>query len=157
MNENTIQVGDKAPDFLLKDQSKNEIQLSKLKGKRILLSFHPLAWTGICAKQMKALDRNKDVFDRLNALAFGVSIDHVPCKYAWAKELNITRTSLLCDFWPHGAMAMNYGMFREAEGFSQRANVVVDEQGTAAFIKIYKIHELPDLNEIIDFLKDLHI
>lgn len=152
MSENTIKVSEKAPDFMLKDQNKNEYKLSDLKGKRVLLSFHPMAWTGVCAKQMKALDRKKKVFDDLNTLAFGVSIDHVPCKYAWAKELNITQTPLLCDFWPNGALARDYRLFLEDKGFSARANVVIDENGLVVFVKVYDIPELPDIDEIISFL-----
>jgi peroxiredoxin len=51
----TLNVGDEAPDFTLKDQNDQEFTLSELKGKKVLLSFHPLAWTGVCAKQMKSL------------------------------------------------------------------------------------------------------
>jgi peroxiredoxin len=153
MSETTILAGDKAPDFELQDQNKNQFRLSDLKGKRILLSFHPLAWTGVCAKQMKALDRKKEVFDQLNTLAFGISIDHVPCKYAWAKELNITRTPLLSDFWPHGAVAGKYGLFLKDKGISARANVIIDEKGLVAFVKVYDIPELPDIDEIIEVLR----
>lgn len=149
-----IKVGDKAPDFQLKDQDKNEIRLSELKGKRVLLSFHPLAWTGICAKQMKALDRKKDIFNELNTLALGISIDHVPCKYSWAKELDITRTSLLCDFWPHGGTAESFGLFLRDKGISSRANVIIDENQMVVFVKIYDISELPDIEEIVDFLRE---
>jgi peroxiredoxin len=153
MNIEAIKVGEKAPDFMLKDQDKNEIRLSELKGQRVLLSFHPLAWTGVCAKQMKALDRNKETFDKLNTRAIGISIDHVPCKYSWAKEIDITKTSLLCDFWPHGAVSGDYGLFLKDNGFSSRANVIVDENGVVAFVKVYEIPELPDIQEIIGFLK----
>ena len=43
-----INVGEPVPDFTLKDQNEKEITLSDLKGKKVLLSFHPLAWTGVC-------------------------------------------------------------------------------------------------------------
>ena len=148
-----IRVGDRAPDFVLKDQNKNLFRLLEQRGKKVLLSFHPLAWTGVCAKQMKALDRNKETFDRLNTVAVGISVDSVPCKYSWAKELAIASTALLCDFWPHGGMASEYGLFRSQEGFSQRANVVVDEEGKIVFVKVYDIPQLPDIEEILSFLE----
>ena len=154
MSSRHISVGEKAPDFILKNQNKQDISLSSLKGKRVLLSFHPLAWTAVCAKQMKSLDRKSEVFEKLNTVALGISIDHVPSKYSWAKELAVTETSLLCDFWPHGAVAKQYGLFSEEGGTSMRANVIVDENGFAAFVKIYPVPELPDIDEIIDFLRD---
>jgi len=148
-----IKVGDLAPDFTLKDHHNKEFTLSKLKGKKVLLSFHPLAWTKVCAEQMKSLEDNKEVFDKLNTVAVGFSVDTVPCKHAWAKDLKVWNTALLCDFWPHGEVAQKFGMFRAEQGFTERANIIVDEQGKVMFIKIYDIPTLPDIKEIIEFLK----
>lgn len=53
----SVKIGDKAKDFTLKDQDGKELHLSDLKGKRVLLSFHPLAWTSVCADQMKSLEK----------------------------------------------------------------------------------------------------
>ena len=148
-----IKVGDKAPDFTLMDHNRNEVKLSGLRGKRVLLSFHPLAWTKVCAEQMKSLEANAEVFAELNTVALGVSVDTVPSKNAWAKELGVEVTRLLSDFWPHGALAESYGIFREKAGTSERANILVDEEGTVIFVKVYEISQLPDVNEIIVFLK----
>ena len=150
---NKLKVGDFAPDFTLKDHHNKEFTLSELRGKKVLLSFHPLAWTKVCADQMKSLESHKEVFDKLNTVAVGFSVDTIPCKHAWAKDLKIWNTSLLCDFWPHGQVAEKYGMFRKEQGFTERANVLIDERGIVIFIKIYDIPTLPDIQEIIEFLK----
>lgn len=154
MNEKkVIKVGDKAPDFTLKDQHNKELRLSELKGKKVLLSFHPLAWTKVCARQMQSLEKNREVFDRLNTVALGLSVDTVPSKHAWAKELGIKETRLLSDFWPHGEVAKLYGIFRAENGISERANIIVDEKQKVIFVKVYDIPQLPDIDEIINFLK----
>ncbi len=145
----TVQVGDTAKLFSLQDQHGNDVVLKELKGKKILLSFHPLAWTNVCAKQMEGLEEKRDVFTRLNTIAFGVSVDSVPCKKAWAKSLNIEHTRLLCDFWKHGEVASLYGIFIEEKGFSSRANIIIDEDHKVVFVKIYPISELPDIEEIV--------
>lgn len=150
-----IKIGDKAIDFTLKDQNGKEIKLSKFRGNRILLSFHPLAWTDICAKQMKSLEDNLENLARLKTIAFGVSVDTVPSKKAWAENLDIEKTSLLADFWPHGEIATLYCIFRSENGFSERANIIIDENQQIIFLKIYEIKQLPDINEILDFLKNL--
>ena len=147
-----IAVGSEAPDFALKDQDGKELRLSGLQGKKVLLSFHPLAWTGICAEQMKSLEANHSRFQVLNTVALGVSVDSVPTKKAWATDLGLEKTSLLSDFWPHGEVARMYGVFREQDGFSERANVVVDEQGKVMFAKVYPISELPDIEEVLGAL-----
>jgi peroxiredoxin len=150
--QKVIKVGDKAPDFVLKDQNEKELRLSELKGKKVVLSFHPLAWTSVCTDQMKSLEENQMTFEKLNAIALGLSVDSVPCKNAWAKELKITKTRLLADFWPHGEVAKLFGIFRERNGFSERANILLDENQKVIFVKVYPIRELPDIKEIIKVL-----
>ena len=143
-----IQQGEKAKPFLLKDNRDKDVRLSDFKGKKVLLSFHPLAWTSVCAEQMKALEANKEKFDLLNTVALGFSVDTVPSKNAWAKTLDIQHTPLLCDFWPHGKIAKAYGLFRVANGFSERANIILDEKQRVIFVKVYPIAQLPEIEEI---------
>ncbi len=149
----TVQAGEKAKEFVLDDQDEKEIHLSDFRGKKVLLSFHPLAWTAVCAEQMKSLEKNRMRFEKLNTVALGLSVDTVPSKKAWAKELGIKNTRLLSDFWPHGEVAKLYGIFREKEGISERANIIVDENGKVVFVKVYPISQLPDIEEIIRALE----
>ena len=148
-----LKVGDTAKNFSLEDQDERLFTLSDFKGKKVLLSFHPLAWTTVCSEQMKSLENNKSVFDSLNTIAVGISVDTVPSKKAWAKSLGIKHTRLLSDFWPHGKVADSYGIFRTKDGFSERANIIIDEDQKIIFFKIYKLGQLPDIQEIIDVLK----
>jgi peroxiredoxin len=150
-----IKVGEQAKDFTLKDQDGNEVSLSQFIGKRVLLSFHPLAWTGVCTKQMQSLEANKETFDSLNTVALGMSVDTVPSKKAWAESMGVENTKLLSDFWPHGEVAKEYGLFLEDRGISTRANVIIDEKQKVVFVKEYDIPQLPDINEIIDFIKGM--
>ena len=143
-----IKVGDTAKDFLLKDHNGQEVTLKGLSGKKVLLSFHPLAWTRVCAEQMKSLEANFEKFTELNTVPLGISVDPGPCKKAWASELGIEKTSLLCDFWPHGQVASDFGIFIEGKGISERANIIIDEKGKVLFVKIYPISELPDITEV---------
>lgn len=151
-----VDVGDAAPDFTLKDHNDSEITLSDLRGRNVVLSFHPLAWTSICTKQMQHLEHHKADFERLNAVALGLSVDSVPCKKAWADEIGVKETPLLADFWPHGEVAEAYGIFRQRLGFSDRAVFIVDKEGVIRFRKVYPIKEVPDIDEIIQALEGLH-
>jgi len=153
--EKRVKVGDAFRDFSLEDQNEEMFTLSKLKGKRVLLSFHPLAWTSVCSEQMKSLEKSKEAFDSLNTVAVGVSVDTVPSKKAWAKSLSIKSTRLLSDFWPHGKVAETYGIFRSKYGTSERANIIIYEDQKVAFFKVYPIGQLPDIKEVIDALKKM--
>jgi peroxiredoxin len=148
-----IETGNKFEDFILKNHKEVVINTAQLQQKKILLSFHPLAWTPVCTKQMQSLESNYNLFQELNTVPFGISVDSVPCKKAWAESIGINKLDLLADFWPHGELAVKLGIFIDQFGFSQRANIVLDEQRKAVFVKIYPIKELPDINEIIKFLK----
>lgn len=152
--ERKQEIGKQANDFMLKDQNGKDFKLSSFKGKKVLLSFHPLAWTEVCAKQMKSLEDNKATLDSLNTVALGMSVDTVPSKKAWAESLGIKNTPLLSDFWPHGYVAKAYGIFRERNGFSERANIILDENQKIIFFKVYEISKLPDMNEIINFIRN---
>lgn len=144
-----IAIGSPAPDFVLRDQNDQEVRLSHLKGKKVLLSFHPLAWTSVCADQMKSLETNFERFSGSNAIALGISIDSIPCKKAWAKSLAIAKTQLLADFWPHGEVAQAYGLFREISGVAYRANVWIDELSHVMWVKTYPTSQLPDIEEVL--------
>lgn len=153
--EKRVKIGDHFRDFSLEDQNEKVFTLSEYKRKWVLLSFHPLAWTSVCSEQMKSLEKNKLVFDGLNAVAVGVSVDTVPSKKAWAESLGIKNTRLLSDFWPHGKVAELYGVFRSKYGTSERANIIISENQKVAFLKVYPIGQLPDIKEIIETLKRL--
>jgi len=151
--QKVLEVGVSAKDFTLSDQNGQAFRLSEFKGKKIVLSFHPLAWTSICATQMQDLEKNTDRFEKSNTVAVGLSVDSVPCKKAWADSLGIKRTRLLADFWPHGKVAKSFGVFRAENGFSERCNIIVDEKGKILFVKVYPIKQIPELKEIIDIIR----
>jgi peroxiredoxin len=154
MDNKCFKAGDKAPDFNLKDQNEKKFTLSDFKGKWVLLSFHPLAWTGVCSKQMQSLENKFWVFEELNTVAVGINVDSIPSKKAWAESLGIKNTRLLSDFWPHGKVAKLYRIFREEGGFSERSNILINENQEIEFVRIYEIGELPDIEEILTFLRE---
>src|SRR4030043_11976 len=146
-----IAVGEAAPDFSLRDQDADKFTLSALKGKRILLSFHPLAWTGFCTLQMLSIEVNYENFTSLNTVPVGLSVDSLPTKEAWARDMKLKDLKILSDFWPNGAVVKSCGLFREKHGTAQRANVIVDEKGKVAWVKVYEVLSLPDANEALAF------
>ena len=153
MTDFCFKIGDKAPDFFLMDQNKKEFRLSDFKNKWVLLSFHPLAWTSVCAQQMQTLELNQNNFNELNTMAVGINVDSIPSKKAWSEVLNIKNTRLLSDFWPHGDIAKLYKVFREKDGFSERANIIINDKQKIEYVRIYEISELPDIGEILTFLR----
>jgi peroxiredoxin len=155
MSERTLDVGDSAPDFSIRDHNEALTTLSEFKGKNVVLSFHGLAWTSVCQAQMQDLEKYKEGFDLLNAVALGISVDSVPCKKAWASHIGIKETRLLSDFWPHGGVADSYGVFLEDKGISNRVVFIVDKEGVIRFKKIYPMSQVPDIDGIMKALKEI--
>jgi peroxiredoxin len=152
---NLIKVGDPAPEFSLKDNKNQVIRLSDFKGKKVLLSWHPLAWTPVCTDQMRSLEVNLEKFSNLNTVPLGFSVDSVPCKKTWAVAINIDNVSLPSDFWPHGKVAQDYGIFIAEKGISERVNIIIDENGIVKWVKVYPIKQLPDINEVLQVLSSM--
>lgn len=150
-----IEVGAVAPEFTLLDTAEKVVKLSDYKGKKVLLSWHPLAWTGVCTDQMRSLEVNYEKFTQLNTVPLGLSVDPSASKKAWAAVLSIINVKLLCDFWPHGKAAADYGILIENWGLSQRANIIIDENGIVKWVKVYPISQLPDISEVLKVLAEL--
>jgi peroxiredoxin len=150
-----IEIGTLAPDFTLEDTQEQKVLLSDLRGKKVLLSWHPLAWTGVCLDQMRSLEVNREKFESLNTVPFGLSVDSGACKKAWAAVTSLKNIRLLCDFWPHGQVAQEYGIFIDEFGISERANIIIDENGIVKWVKVYPIAQLPDINEVLQVLSEI--
>lgn len=147
-----LSTGDSVPDFMLKDQHNSDFTLSELRGRRVLLSFHPLAFTPVCTRQMQSLEDAFYRFESMNAVPVGISVDAWPAKHAWSREIGLNNLRILSDFWPHGGLAGKLGLLRGKEGFSERANLLLDENCNLLWSRVYDIPELPDVDEILTVL-----
>lgn len=125
-----------APDFELVNQFGERIALSRFRGeKSVALVFFPLAFSGICSGELCELRDNLSLFADAGVELIGISVDSRHTLRAWGDQEGYT-FSLVADFWPHGAVAKEYGVFLENKGFSNRATFLIDPSGIirASFI-----------------------
>ena len=149
-----LKPGDEAPDFELRSHRGGTIRLSDFRGKRqVVVAFHPLAFTPVCATQMCGYQSELGQFESMDAVVLGLSVDAQPAKAAWAQSLGSISFDLLSDFHPQGAVAEQYGVFREKDGISERAIFVVGKDGKIAWTRTYEIPEQPDNRELFDALR----
>lgn len=117
-----------APNFTLVDNKGDKRSLSDYRGKNVVLAFYPADWSGVCTSQLALYQATIDQIRSYNAEVLGVSVDGRASHRAWAEHQKLT-FPILSDFWPHGAVAQQYGVMREKDGISERAIFIIDENG----------------------------
>ena len=132
-----IDVGARAPDFTLKDQNNQEVQLSDFRGRKaVLLVFYPLAFTGTCQGELTEIKDNISEYVNEHIQVLTVSVDSPYSHKVWAEREGYD-FPLLADFWPHGAVAQAYGVFHDKAGFANRGTFVIDQDGVVRFAQMH--------------------
>lgn len=146
-----IKVGDKLPSFNLSDQTGQEVSSDDYVGKRLLLSWHPLAFTSVCTDQMRNLAKNYETLKEKNTVPLGLSVDAQPAKAVWGQAIGIDpeEVKLLSDFGPFAGYTKELGLFLEELGASKRAHVLTDEDHIVTWVKVYETSSLPDMDEVL--------
>ena len=93
-------------------------------------------------------------FAGLDTQVLGISVDSVPCLTAWAKDLGGITYPLLSDFWPHGAVAQQFGVLRN-EGMTERAIFVIDKQGVIRYVDVHDIDKQPSNIELRRAIREI--
>ena len=151
----SLQIGDQAPDFKLYSSELTEVSLSAFKGKKVIIHFFPMAFTGTCTEQLCTMRDNFSYYEGINAQVIGISVDS-PFSLAKFKEVQHYQFPLLSDF--NKEVSAAYGAFYDEfvfglKGVSKRAAFVIDEEGKIAYAEILEdAHELPDFKAINDVL-----
>jgi mycoredoxin-dependent peroxiredoxin len=121
-----------APDFTLRNQFGQTVSLSDFRGKKaVALVFFPVAFTGTCTEELCLLRDNISLFQRSDVELIAISCDNKASLRVFAEQEGYDFT-LLSDFWPHGAVAREYGVFLENKGHADRATFLIDKSGKIA-------------------------
>lgn len=145
-----------APDFELANQFGEHIRLSDFRGKKaVALVFFPLAFSSTCTSELCELRDNLSLFSSEDVELIGISVDSKATMRAFAEHEGYDFT-LVADFWPHGAVAKEYGVFIEERGFATRATFLIDLDGVIRASFINTPGEARSLDEYRAALADLH-
>ena len=118
-----------APDFELPNQFGEHIRLSDFRHKKpVALVFFPLAFSSTCTSELCELRDNLALFSDKSIELMGISVDSKATQRAFAESAGY-QFNLLADFWPHGAVAKEYGVFLPEKGFANRASFLIDVNG----------------------------
>src|SRR5581483_1923345 len=145
--------GTQAPEFTLPDANGNLVRLSDFRGKPVVLVFYPLDWSPGCSQQLDLYQQELEEFTKRGAELVAVSVDSVYSHGAWAAVRGL-EIPLLSDFHPKGEVAKLFNVWRDQDGFSERALYVIDGDGVIAYSHVSPyLHHIPDLDELLDAIE----
>lgn len=149
-----LEIGRHAPDFTLQSTPGQKVSLESFRGRPVVLIFYPADFSPVCGDQLTVYNEIIHEFERHNAVLIGISVDGPWCHQAFSSHRHIT-FPLLADHHPKGAVASLYGVYRAAEGISERALFVIDEQGNLSWQYISPMGENPGAEGILSALESL--
>jgi peroxiredoxin len=149
-----LAAGTPAPDFKLHSTPDQSVSLDDFRGAPVILAFYPADWSPVCGDQMALYNQILPEFRRLKAQLVGISVDGAWCHAAFAKDRNL-HFPLLADFEPKGAVARQYGVYRQQDGLSERALFVIDSSGVIAWSYVSPVGVNPGADGILAALEDL--
>jgi peroxiredoxin len=139
-----VDVGQQAPDFTLVNQHGEQVTLSSYRGdKNVVLVFYPFAFSGICTGELCEIRDRLESFDNDSTVTLAVSADSKFVQRVFADREGYT-FSLLADYWPHGAVARDYGIFVDEVGAAKRATFIIDKEGVVRWTVVHAIGEPRD-------------
>jgi mycoredoxin-dependent peroxiredoxin len=151
----TLEIGQQAPDFELRDQHGQRVRLASFRGSRaVTVMFYPFAFSGVCTGELCSVRDNLPTFESDDVQVLAVSCDPMFSLRAFAERDGLT-FPLLSDFWPHGEVARAYGVLNEDRGCADRSTFIVDRTGVVRWTVHNQMPEARDLEEQARVLADL--
>jgi peroxiredoxin len=150
----TLKSGVPAPDFSLPATPDQKLSLSDFRGRPVVLVFYPADWSPVCSDQLSLYEELKPEFAEFDAQILGISVDGVWSHLAFAKDRKL-HIPLLADFEPKGAVARQYGVYREKEGETERALFVVDPEGIIRWSFVSPVGVNPGADGVIKALESI--
>jgi peroxiredoxin (alkyl hydroperoxide reductase subunit C) len=139
-----LPAGTEAPDFTLRDQNNQPLTLSDFQGKKnVLLVFFPMAFTGTCEGELSMVRDRLPDFSNENSEFVAVSVGSSPTHKVWSSAQGYL-FPILSDFWPHGEVAQNYGVFNDDKGYANRGTFVIDKNGIITFSEMMGAGQVRD-------------
>lgn len=143
-----------APDFSLQSAPDKRLSLSELRGRPVILVFYPADWSPVCGDQLGLYNELREEFAKFDAVLLGISVDGVWCHAEFAKDRHY-HFPLLADFEPKGEVARRFGVYRQTDGFSERALFVLDKQGVIRWSYVSPVGVNPGADGILTALEAL--
>ena len=129
----TAQAGQAAPDFTLSSTAGQQVSLSALRGKNVLVAFFPLAFTSTCTAELCEMRDDFAQFEQRGTVVLPVSVDSVPTLKEYKSKYDM-RVELLSDFKREASRA--FGVLNEEKYFANRSYFLIDRDGVVRWTHV---------------------
>ena len=156
----SLQPGDKAPEFSLRASDKSQVNLKDYRGRNVVLLFFPLAFTGVCTKELCLMRDSLAEYERLDTQVLAVSVDSLYALNKWKQEQGFN-FPLLSDF--NKTVSKKYEvLYKEfvfgMKGVSKRSAFVIDGGGIIRYAEVLEnAGELPNFEAVKKSLESSRI
>lgn len=154
----SIAIGQQAPDFKLRNTAKEEVSLSSYAGKKVLLLFFPLAFTGVCTTELCTIRDDIGRYNDAAVTVLGISVDSLFTLEKFKAEQNLN-FPLLSDFNREvcAAYGAKYDEFvLDMKGVAKRAAFLIDAEGLVQYAEVLEsAGDLPNFEAIQDAIAKL--
>src|SRR3979409_2621972 len=127
-----LPAGTAAPNFTLRVTPDQNLTLSDLRGKPVILAFYPADWSPVCGDQVTLYNEILPEFHNHGAEVLCIAVDGVWCHAAFARDRHL-HFPLLADFEPKGEVARKCNAYRASEAACDRALFVLDRPGARSW------------------------
>jgi peroxiredoxin len=149
-----LSAGTPAPAFSLSSTPDQRVALSEFRGRPVIVVFYPADWSPVCGDQLALYNELREEFAKFDAALLAISVDGVWCHLAFAQNRGYHLT-LLSDFEPKGAVARRFGVYRDNDGFAERALFVLDKDGVIRWSYVSPVGVNPGADGILSALEAL--
>ncbi|WP_202126681.1 redoxin domain-containing protein [Cupriavidus sp. SW-Y-13] len=149
-----LKQGEQAPDFSLRATPDQTVSLHELRGRPVVIAFYPADWSPVCGDEMSLFNAARHEIASHGAVLLGISVDSVWSHVAFADQKKL-HFPLLADFEPKGGVARAYGVYREADGTSERALFVIDGDGAIRWSYVSPLAINPGVDGVLAALAQL--
>jgi len=146
-----LKPGDKAPDFTLRNSEKELVSLKQYRGQNVVLLFFPMAFTGVCTKELCDMRDSIADYARFDAQVLAVSVDSVFTLGKWKEEQKFN-FPLLSDF--NKTVSKKYdSLYKdfvfEMKGVSKRSAFVINKEGIIQYAEVLEnAGEVPNFEAV---------
>lgn len=174
-----VRIGEIAPPAVGRTHHGEQLRLEQLAGTPVLVMFYPFAFSRVCGSELAALQARRAELRRLRVRALAISCDAIHSLRAYAEHLvaaaaeagsaedtgpgdgagaaadDELSVELVSDFWPHGRIARDFGVFDAERGVATRTSFLLDADLVVRHVQQVPTHQARDVDETLEVLARL--